>query len=475
MQVSLVGQAYQTLADGASPQRCVNWYLETNPAESPTAATLYPTPGLTSFCATSGKVRAMHLADNRLFVLSGNRFSEIVGNAQVLIGPVLPGFEDGRIIDNGLQVLVLTSASAHVFNLASGAFTAISNTTIQTATQAVCVDGYGVFLEPNSQRVRITSAYDFSTVDDSEFASTEGLPDNTVGISSLARELWIFGDRSAEIWFNSGNAEFPFEKSSNTYLEFGCAASQSISKMDSAIYWLGRSYDRKPNVYRASGYQPEALAHHGISKMLEDADKAAGGLKGAYGYCYHDRGHAFYVLTLPSIEKTIVYDAAAQAWHERAYRDITTATDVQHRSKMAVTWNGRVYVSDHTLPIIYEMSEAATSDNGNPIVSVRTSPIRRADQRNVILHSLELLTTIANGQANGEYAEPKIEMRQSTDGGRSFGDWRSASTGRVGESAIRVLFRRLGIARNRVIEVRMSGPVRCAIHGATAQEEVLTL
>ena len=41
-------------------------------------------------------------------------------------------------------------------------------------------------------------------------------------------------------------------------------------------------------------------------------------LSDAFGYCYSDGGHTFYVLTFPSGNATWVYDATTAMWHERS-------------------------------------------------------------------------------------------------------------------------------------------------------------
>lgn len=47
-----------------------------------------------------------------------------------------------------------------------------------------------------------------------------------------------------------------------------------------------------------------------------------------------------------------------------------------------------------------------------------------------------------------------VQMRTSTDGGRNWGQWRNFILGLLGPYVDRALFRRLGIARDLVVEFK---------------------
>ena len=115
------------------------------------------------------------------------------------------------------------------------------------------------------------------------------------------------------------------------------------------------------------------------------------------------------------------------------------------------------------------MSEDILTDLGQPIILTRSCPVVHGDQQTLSMSAFELLIQTGVGTATGQGISPTIQMRQSVDGGISFGDWQHASIGPIGDTARRVVWRRLGMAVNRVLEVRMSDPVKRAILGATAK------
>ena len=468
MDFPFIGPAYESESPFVSAQRCVNWYLEKSPEGGRTALALYPTPGMAVFSALPSEAQAVHVIDGRLFcVVSGTLYEVSSAGALTSRGSVAAtGY--AKMVNNGVQLLILTGGTAYVFNLSTNVLTASLSDFLNAATECVVIDGYGVFAEKDSQRIRVTSPYDFLTVDPNDFASAEGLPDNIVAVASLNREVWLFGERSTEIWFNSGAADFPFERSANTFIEFGLTAPACAAKLDGALYWIGRGSDGRATCLRANGYQPEMIAHHGIAKVLEEADKN-GGLSSAWAFSYKERGHPFYVITIPSMEKTFAFDPLMSQWHERSY---FVSRETNHPVWSAVTFNGKTICAAKGINSLVELSESYLTDLGNPIVRTRVCGVSHAGQKRVLASNLELVMQTGIGLSSGQGSTPTVKLRQSVDGGVSFGDWRTETAGNMGQSFRRVSFRRLGEAINRVFEVQVSDPVKWVIAGASFDAKV---
>jgi hypothetical protein len=54
---------------------------------------------------------------------------------------------------------------------------------------------------------------------------------------------------------------------------------------------------------------------------------------------------------------------------------------------------------------------------------------------------------------------PRIDMRWSDDGGHTWNDYQTRECGNIGEYHTRVRWLRLGRARDRVYEIRVSDPI----------------
>lgn len=66
----------------------------------------------------------------------------------------------------------------------------------------------------------------------------------------------------------------------------------------------------------------------------------------------------------------------------------------------------------------------------------------------------------------GDGTEPQLMLEWSDDNGKTWSNQHFASMGRVGEYRKRVIFRRLGQARDRIYRVSISDPVKRVITGA---------
>lgn len=70
------------------------------------------------------------------------------------------------------------------------------------------------------------------------------------------------------------------------------------------------------------------------------------------------------------------------------------------------------------------------------------------------------------GLSTGQGSDPKVMLRCSRDGGHTWENEQTRSAGRLGDYTRRVVFRRLGRARDMVFELAVSDPVRWVILGA---------
>ena len=140
--------------------------------------------------------------------------------------------------DNGTQLFVACNGPSYIYNSSTNAFAQITDADFPGAGTVTYLDGYFVFNEPNSQKIWVTTLYDGAQIDPLDFASAEGSPDGVVGVLADHRQLWVFGTNSVEVWYDSGNPDFPLSRIDGAYNELGCVAPYSIAKMDK----IGRAH-----------------------------------------------------------------------------------------------------------------------------------------------------------------------------------------------------------------------------------------
>jgi hypothetical protein len=310
------------------------------------------------------------------------------------------------------------------------------------------------------------SGLDSLTFDALDIASAEGNPDGLVGLVSDGQATYLFGDYTTEVFYDSGNADFPFERIQGALMGVGCAAAFSIQDVGGVPYWLGRTKLGRGIVYRAQGYKPERISTHAIETVIQ----GLGDVSAARAWTYEQSGHQFYCLNLPGATTTWVFDVSTGLWHERSY--LSNGVDQRHRADCHAFAYETNVVGDYENGNLYALDPETKSDNGDPIARERTSPHISKDG-NYATHSrfqLDLETGVGI-DGSGQGTDPQVILQWSDDGGHSWSAERWASAGSIGQRRTRVNFRRLGAARDRVYKVRITDPVKTTLIGANLDIE----
>jgi hypothetical protein len=468
MKTPILGSAYVARSVNAADARMVNLFPEIVPEAGKEPAFLSRAPGLRQIASVGlGPIRGLWAFNGYMYVVSRDKLYKVDTDYNVTtIGTVSGTSGQVSMADNGTQLFVACNGPSYIYNATTDVFAQITDADFPGAGTVGFLDGYFVFNEPNSQRIWVTALLDGTSVDPLDFASAEGSPDGVVGIMVDHRQLWVLGTNSVEVWYNSGNADFPLSRIEGAFNELGCVATYSIAKMDNSIFWLGQDARGQGIVYRANGYTGQRISTHAIEWQIQSYVT----ISDAIGYTYQQDGHSFYVLTFPTANKTWVYDAATQAWHERA--GFSAGEFTRHRSNCQVFFNDEVIVGDYENANIYAFDLEDYSDNGaiqKWLRSWRALPQGQNNLKRTAQHSLQLDCESGVGLNLGQGSDPQVMLRWSDDGGHTWSSEHWVSIGKIGQYGRRVIWRRLGMTqklRDRVYEISMTDPVKIAIMGA---------
>jgi hypothetical protein len=468
MKTPILGSAYVTRSVNAADNRMINLFPEIVPEGGKELGFLNRAPGLrTVVTVGDGPIRGLWTFGNNLYVVSGARLYRVNSSYTVtLIGTVAGASGPVSMSDNGVQLFVACNGPGFIYNANTNAFAQITDTDYPGAVTVSYVDGYFVFNEPNSQKIWVTALFDGTSVDPLDFASAEGSPDDVVGIIADHREVWVFGTDSVEVWYNSGDPDFPFARIQGAFNELGCASAYSIAKMDNGLFWLGEDSRGKGIVYRANGYTGQRISTHAVEWQIQQYND----ISDAIGYTYQQDGHSFYVLVFPSANATWVYDVATQAWHERA--GFNNGSFTRHRGNCRVFFNNDVLVGDYQNGKIYAFDLNVYADDGQPqkwLRSWRALPTGQNNLKRTAHHTLQIDIEAGVGLVTGQGSDPEVMLRWSDDGGHTWSNEHWVKIGKIGEYGRRAIWRRLGMTqklRDRVYEVSATDPVKVAIMGA---------
>lgn len=468
MKTPILGSTYVARSVNAADARMVNLFPEIIPEAGKEPAFLNRAPGLKlEFTAGFGPIRGLWVLAGNLYVVSHDKLYKVTPSyAVTTIGTVSGTSGPVSMADNGTQLFVACNGPSYIYNASTNVFAQITDSDFPGAVTVGYLDGYFVFNEPNSQKIWVTGLLDGTSVDPLDFASAEGSPDGVVGIIVDHGQLWVYGTNSIEVWYNSGNADFPFSRIQGAFNELGCAAAYSIAKMDNGLFWLGKDARGQGMVYRANGYSGQRISTHAVEWHIQQY----GDLSDAIGYTYQQDGHSFYVLIFPSADTTWVYDVATQAWHERA--GFSNGDFTRHWSNCQAFFNNKVMVGDYRNANVYSFDLDDYSDNGSIqkwLRSWRALPTGQNNLKRTAHHSLQLDCETGVGLNLGQGSDPEVMLRWSDDGGHTWSNEHWVSIGKIGEYYRRAIWRRLGMTlklRDRVYEVSGTDPVKIAIMGA---------
>lgn len=470
---NFAGPAYEAANPLQDCQRLINWYVEMDPnADAKSQAALLGCPGLVKVTAAGiGEVRGM-------WVLPGN------ARAVVVIGATAYLFESGgltaigtlgtssgqvSIRDNGaLSVVAMADGVAiYTYSLTSGNF----NTFNTAASRVAYIDGWFVFNSPNSQKFFTSPVYwdGAKALDASYYALKDASSDNLVSIIEHKRELWLIGERNTEVWYDAGGQFFPFARLQGATLEIGCAAPATVCKTGKGLMWLARSNRGENAVVTVEGYDYGLASTPAVSYAISQY----GTTSDAFAYVYTEEGHEFYVLTFPTADVTWVFDLNMGQWHQRASFDTNTGKLHRHRSNCCMNLGDVRYVGDYVNGTIWQMTRKAYTDGPDPLVAIRrTAHVWDKGERNRVRNSwLQIEFTPGVGLPTGQGSDPQVMLQLSDDGGFTWGNEHWAGIGQQGQTHRRAIWRRLGAARDRVYEVRVTDPVPRDVVGATLRGE----
>jgi hypothetical protein len=364
MKTPILGQSYVARSVNAADARMVNLFPEVV-TEGEETGFLQRAPGL-KFLQTvgTGPIRALwaHQTNGSdFYVVSGQSFYKLTGTTAT---PTFLGTVSGTgpvsIADNGTQIFLACNPDGFIYNEVTNVFAKITDLDFAGAVTVTYLDGYFVYNQPNSQIIWVSQLLDGSSVDPLDFASAEGSPDGVVALISDHRELWVFGTDSVEVWYDSGAADFPLTRIQGAFNEIGCVAPFSVAKLDNGLFWLGTDARGQGIVYRANGYTGVRVSTHAIEWQIQQY----GNISDAVAYTYQQDGHAFYVISFPTGNATWVYDAATQAWHERA--GFSNGEFTRHRSNNQCNFGGTIIVGDYENGNIYQFDLETYADNNQP-------------------------------------------------------------------------------------------------------------
>ena len=470
-----VGGTYTAQSPVVSAEECWNLFPEfekVNGQVEPVVA-LYRDPGLRVFATAGvGPIRGEFYQDGRRWVASGAEVYEVATDGTATLrGTIAAGTGPVQFMTNGaggLQLGVLASGYLYVQNLTTNAFAVVADPDLPQGSIGSIgfVDGYGLAQIRDTAIFYISALEDFTAWDPTDIFEKSRTSDSVRVMVILQGQAWLFGSRTVEPWYDSGDALTPFQPVPDVIIMQGILSTDAWTYIDSTVFWAGETEDGGRVAYRAQGFSPQRISTHAV----EAAWRTYSDVSDLTVWDYEHQGHSFIQFDFPSARVSWVYDLRTQLWHKRGYTNLATGDYDAHIGRCHVFDGTRHLVGSRVDGTVFEQTADMYADGDNPQRWMRRAPAIRKELLNVphgrFWVDVEVGTTPL---VSGQGSDPRMMLRYSNTSGKTWSDELWASMGTQGQYKTRVLWNKLGYARGpqgRVYEISGTDPIPIALRAA---------
>jgi hypothetical protein len=406
----------------------------------------------------NGPWRGEVMMAGTLYAVLGTQLWSIPRNTPPENLGTVPGNGYVSMATAGTQIGIATEGyGSFGYDSTGPTFAQITDMDFFGGTSVTALDGYFIWSSggANPTRFQISALLDVFAYDALDFASAESTSTELIRAYLVGSEVFMMKSDRIEIWYDSGNSDFPFARMSSTIIPKGLAAKYSPAQLDNTMFWVGRDDEAggTPIVYRANGYVPEVVSTPAVARALAEISDVD--LTGLRGVSYIKDNHAFYGILLPR-GNAWFYDISEQTWHERS----TYAQD-RWLGNGFMSAYGKTFVGSHADNTIYELSEGTLMDDDDiPLVAEFTLPAFAGGPALKRCSRLWLDMESGVGISTGQGEDPLIVLNVSDDGGEIYSSDLIANIGKIGQHGYGVEWRMLGQFQTRIHRFRISDPVK---------------
>jgi len=455
----------------ANCERSVNLYAASVDSPfAPTGVALLSTPGQSVFATSTdiGGRGALSVA-GRAFVVIGTSFYEVLSTGSVTLrGAVAVDANPATISYNGTsggQLFITSGGNGYCYDMAAHTFT---TELTGTATQGGMLNGRFLAFSVVDGLVRFSSLNDGTAWDPTDFFGRSQAADPWMAMVVRGGEIWLIGESTGEVWYDSGAFPLPFALISGSTFEFGTPSTFSAAKAGDFITWLSQDKDGGGTIVAAKGFGPSQISTYSVANALSGYRRDST-IDDCEVLVYQQDQHTFACFSFPTAGATWAADLSMNmSWHERGVWDSAAGRFRIWGPRAHCYAFGKNLVVSHGSAVVSELDPTiATELNGTGIRRLRVPPpIWAAPGGRLTVDRLQVIVEPGLADVTGAGSDPHLMMRHSYDT-KTWGAERMASVGKIGEFAKRCVFTRCGSSEFLwVPEVSFSAPVPLRISDA---------
>ena len=429
--LNTTGPSYQSRSRPLSSQQTSNFYQQVV-EEGSDSFVLHSFFGLkNSGSVNPGTDRGMKRLAEVGYRIVGNdliRFDK--DGIHTVVGQI-PGNNRMILDSDGFNLVIVGDDGQFIFN--GTEVVTITDTNLVGSTSVTFINSQMLYGNPVTGLFILANPNDPGTANGLNAASPDSKPDKLVRPYAFKQNVYMFGERTVEPYWNSGEGNPPLARLDGQIFEIGLEAINSVANTDEFMYWLGDDN----SIYKAVGGQRMRVSTSAISHAISGYDR----VDDAIGYTFTEQGLNFYAITFPSANKTwcIVEDLADKGWFELS----SDTNDGAYQGTSLISVYGKNFVADTSNGKLYTLDIDTFTNDGEiiqrrRITSSVNGKVLQSPGTRIQMSRLEFMMEKGVGLINGQGEDPKIIIEISRDGGRSWFKEGFVRIGRLGETTLRV-------------------------------------
>lgn len=439
VRVPWLGVPQQRGTSASVDQRFVNVFFEKlhNPITNQDVLYVVKRPGYsqhTQPSGTTGVGRGIYQWKGDLYSVIGNK---IYKNSSALaptlttstgrcgIVEVRPGASTQYLCVNDGEKLYCIAAS-------TGTVTTVTSNYPANTGDIAFLDGY-LFVIDTSGQLWNCSVDDPTSWSVTQYVSMNMLPGIGVGLQRLGNSVVAFSDISIEYWYDAASTPgSPLARQDAAMRRVGCASRQSIASNGDMVFWVGSVESSQATVWMLrNSFEQIEIGIPPINRLIEvEATQA-----NINAYCLSIAGHSWYILNLPTANRTFVYDIDLEIWCEWEAAAGSAVFPMCAASSKA----NEILVQHNTDGWVYEMLTSVYQDSGTSFTaSGRTGRMDFDTQDRKFVYRFELVgdvqastTNVGVSYSDDDYATEStartFDMSQVHTFSASWGNFRRRS------------------------------------------------
>jgi len=175
------------------------------------------------------------------------------------------------------------------------------------------MNGYIFLAESGTGNIFNSYLDDATKWDSSNFINAEMYPDDIVALARQNNQLIALGEYSLQFFYDAANASgSPLSTNDTTTVQIGTCAPYALSDNERNVIFITQSKTGGRSVWMLTGFVPSRISDEHVDRILELETTPAD----IRGYTVRTMGHYLYVINLPVMDRTLVYDMDEKVWSE---------------------------------------------------------------------------------------------------------------------------------------------------------------